>query len=327
MLKQILNYLPDNLFYGILNHAPYPFVWMLAKSLVPEYTQPKRWLGWHFGIAEKNNDWEVFRRLEVWRVWPQRFQARALSIRWYHGLRLMVWPGNDLSRCTYVGGAYEPNEMHFMDRFLQPGMQFLDVGANEGIYSLLAASKTGKSGRVWVIEPSTREFKRLQQNMRLNDLSQVICHQVAISNKAGLGVLKLAENEHAGQNTLGEFVYDIRSAGVEQVTLTTLDELTENGALLRPDLIKIDVEGLELQVLQGAIELLRIARPLVLCEQPVNEGGLLPGLADLWREYNYIMYYFKPDGSLAPGLPAEPSIWNLLAVPAEKTDLIKSDFA
>lgn len=312
-----------NVFRCAMDHAPYPLFKIIAGFAAPRYRTPQYYPGWRFGIAEEMGDQNAMRRLSIWRRWSSRFPQKPFKISWYHNLKLWVWMGNDMSRCTYVGGAYEPNEMHFIDQFLQPGMQFIDIGANEGIYSILAAARVGGAGKVWAIEPSSREFERLQQNIKVNDLQQIKSHRVAVSDHAGTASLKIAEHEHAGQNTLGEFIYQINSDGLEQVELTTLDILTNSGTRIRPDLIKIDVEGLEPQVLKGAVKTLRLARPVVMFEQLISSAQLPKDMADFWQQENYRIYCFMPNGMIAENLPASHSVWNLLAVPEEKTDLIR----
>jgi precorrin-6B methylase 2 len=83
-----------------------------------------------------------------------------------------MYLGNDLSRCLYVGGTYEPMSSCFFPK-LQPGMTFIDVGANDGLYSLFAAKRVGPTGTVLALEPDRREFARLERNLRLNRLANI----------------------------------------------------------------------------------------------------------------------------------------------------------
>ena len=311
-------------FSAVIAQAPYGMLVLITKLLSPRYHQPQRYPYWRFGIAETIKDKNTLRRLAIWQIWPKRFPGRTLTIKWYHGLRLVVYFGNDLSRCTYVGGAYEPNEMAFVHHYLKPGMHFIDIGANEGIYSLLAAARVGKNGKVWALEPSTREFLHLKENLQANGLlSEVQCFHLALSDSPGQATLKLAEMEHAGQNTLGEFIYNIQSTGTEDVTLTTLDYLTRKEPHLCADLIKIDVEGSEWKVLQGAVETLRLGRPVVLFEQRIVDGKLPEEMVQFWREQNYAVSHFDDDGRAVEGLPSIAGVWNLIAVPVEKSAVIR----
>ena len=96
-----------------------------------------------------------------------------LSVRWHSGTTVNVTLGNDNSLCLYVCGSFEPNEFAFLDRALTPGMTFVDVGANDGYYTLFAARKVGPGGRVIAIEPSSRERAHLRRNLERNSIANV----------------------------------------------------------------------------------------------------------------------------------------------------------
>jgi hypothetical protein len=100
--------------------------------------RPLGWYaGWKFGAAEFDAGRLGRLRFSLWSVFEERRLKKPFTIRWYDGLRINVYLGNDLSRCLYAGGAYEPNEFMFLSQALQPGMTFIDVGANDGLYTLL----------------------------------------------------------------------------------------------------------------------------------------------------------------------------------------------
>src|SRR5207237_6210015 len=119
----------------------------LARSK-PLVSEP----GWHFDVAAENATQLVQFRRHLWEYYRERGVQRSLTMRWYDGLRLRVFLGNDMSLCLYVGGSFEPNEFVFLDSLLETGMTFLDGGANDGIYSLFAAYRVGRSGRLPAIE-------------------------------------------------------------------------------------------------------------------------------------------------------------------------------
>ncbi|KAF2333103.1 FkbM family methyltransferase [Flavobacterium daemonense] len=137
----------------------------------------------------------------------------------------------------------EPNESLFLLHYLSSEDHFLDVGANVGHYSLIAASKTGAN--VIAIEPVPQTFKRLQQNIKLNNLQdKVILHNIGLSDSDG--VLFFTE----GLNTTNRV--SSSQSGIE-VGVKSLDNLFCNNEL---NLIKIDVEGYEWFVLKGGIKTL-----------------------------------------------------------------------
>jgi FkbM family methyltransferase len=127
------------------------------------------------------------------------YRKMGCTIRWYNGLLVTMYLGNNLSRCLYGVGTYEPNEFMFLSGVLQPGMIFVDVGANDGLYRLFAAKRLGPSGRVVALEPSGREFARLERNLQLNRLPRL-----AASDRDGLATLRIAGFGHEGARTRSE---------------------------------------------------------------------------------------------------------------------------
>jgi FkbM family methyltransferase len=168
-------------------------------------------------------------------------EETPVLFRWYDGLRLHLHLGNDLSVCLYVVGAFEPNEFVFLKGFLAPGMVVLDGGANEGLFTLFAARRVAPRGRVVAVEPSTREFERLESNIALNRLENVTTLKLALGQEAGRAWLAVTESRHAGMNAL-----DRDSAGEgtaawtaseEAVSVETVDQIVARRGLERLDVL------------------------------------------------------------------------------------------
>jgi FkbM family methyltransferase len=137
---------------------------------------------------------------------------------------------------------------------LEPGDVFIDVGANIGLYSILAARKVGSTGRVLAFEPSSREFTRLLANLALNDARAVTPFSTALSSTPGFFEFHIAPT-HTGLNTLkvsDATEHAFRNARVQTVGVLRFDDAI--APLLdgkRVKLVKIDVEGAEMEVLLG----------------------------------------------------------------------------
>src|SRR6266404_4023440 len=230
--------------------------------------------GWRF--AEEyypQQRWLARRRGALWEAARETGVRVPLSVRWHSGTTVNVTLGNDNSLCLYVCGSFEPNEFAFLDRALKPGMIFVDVGANDGYYTLFAARRVGPSGRVVAAEPSSRERAHLQRNLGRNGLDNVTVVPAAIGADTGLADLHLAHGVHAGHNTLGGFAHDdVERASLERVPIEPLDSVIARLGLARVDFVKIDVEGAEARVIAGACNLLTSMRPLMLIE--VNDKAL-----------------------------------------------------
>jgi FkbM family methyltransferase len=137
---------------------------------------------------------------------------------------------------------------------LEPGDVFVDVGANIGLYSILAARRIGATGRVLAFEPSSREFTRLLANLEMNGARAVTPFSVALSSAPGFLELHVAPT-HTGLNTLrvsDATAHAFRDARAQTVGVLRFDEAI--APLLdgkRVKLMKIDVEGAEMEVLLG----------------------------------------------------------------------------
>src|SRR5262249_47782563 len=147
-----------------------------------------------------------------------------LVLPWHAQTRVEVALGNDESFCVYVAGSFEPNEFAFLDRTLRRRMTFLDIGANDGLYTLFAARRVGRSGSVLAFEPSSRERRVLERNVALNRLKNVVVVPSALANEAGQATLQIAPALHGGHNTLGGFAYDgVDAVATERVPVEALD--------------------------------------------------------------------------------------------------------
>jgi FkbM family methyltransferase len=251
--------------------------WLMASSprmggayaalLAPAEPQLRTQPSWHFAQEYyEQRRWLACRRGALWEAARGRFQV-PLTIRWYRGTTVDVTLGNDNSLCLYVCGSFEPNEFAFLDKVLRPGMVFIDVGANDGYYTLFAAQKVGKGGRVLAVEPSTRERINLKRNIARNGLANVTVVPVALGATCGTAELRLAQGAHSGHNTLGRFANDgVQAERVEQVQVRTLDDVVAEQKLGRIDVIKIDVEGAEASVIAGGRSALCTMRPLIVLE-------------------------------------------------------------
>ena len=211
--------------------------------------------------------------LEKIRVQMFRALGAPTVLRWIDGLQIRVFPGDQLSRVLFLSSTYEPNTACVLRRLLRRGDTFLDVGANAGVVSVMAARWVGTEGRVYSFEPSRREYERLVDNLTLNGLLNVVPVRAAVSRGAGAAVLRVAGDGHGGLNTLGEgFAYDgVEVMALEEVETVGLDSFVEQ-EVGRVSVVKVDVEGAEGEVLAGSQRLLTEHRPALVLE--INQRAL-----------------------------------------------------
>jgi FkbM family methyltransferase len=208
---------------------------------------------------------------------PWRSQFRSVAFRWIRILPGVPLPmklsfgawwllRNDQISAQLLEESFENEEKEFVDKFLRPGMTVLDIGANQGYYTLLASKKVGAQGKVVAFEPTPREAGRLRRHLRLNSCKNVEVVTSALGNAEGHAELHMVMGSEAGCHSLRP--PDVaQPTSVVTVKIERLDEVLKARGVERVDFIKLDVEGAELSVLQGAQELLsRSSRPVMLVE-------------------------------------------------------------
>lgn len=159
-----------------------------------------------------------------------------------------------ISREVCFTGYYEPQETALVRSILRPGMSFVDVGANWGYYTLLAASLVGPNGRVLSLEPEPRQFSILQENVARSKLGQVTVLQLAAAHEPGtLALASYAED--GGNYGISRIVAnDDGQESVVQVSSDSLDHILRQQNLFSIDLMKMDIEGAEAFAIAGLEE-------------------------------------------------------------------------
>ena len=191
------------------------------------------------------------------------------------GLRLLIYPRSEK---YYWSGTHETAVQQAVASILRPGMRFWDVGAHIGFFTLLGSRFVGDSGQVHSFEPMPRNRQRLAASIGMNDLENITVHDVALSATGGEAVL------HAHKSSTMWTL--MRERGEEQglcVRCCTLDELARSVA--PPHLIKVDVEGAEVDVLRGGLGLLSSARPRLIIE--FSDDTLLAEARSLLPSYTF----------------------------------------
>lgn len=187
-------------------------------------------------------------------------------------------------------------ELAFLEHALSSGKTFVDVGANLGIYALVASRIVGPLGRVIAFEPSQQSFPLLKENVALNNFTNLQVYPVAVSDKAGKAFLYYGPDP--GQDSLGRDPR-LQTKGEEVVT-QSLDDALDQACVDRVDLIKIDVEGAEEWVLRGANKVVSSHKPTIIFEvnrEATSRLGLSPsGARDLLQSVGYKFFSVGANG-------------------------------
>jgi FkbM family methyltransferase len=179
---------------------------------------------------------------------------------------------------AYVRGDYEPTVQSAITKFLHPGMTFYDVGANAGFLTLLGAARVGPKGSVVSFEPHPETAAELRRQISANHLTNVEVIEAAICDR--VGTAEFSDDTVAVMASLTSSASGHRTI---KVKTETLDSIVANRAL--PDLLKIDIEGAEIDALRGASKLISQKRPVLLVE--LHSPEIAAQYDSLMKEFGY----------------------------------------
>lgn len=227
-----------------------------------------------------------------------------------------------VQRSLFYRGTYEPRTSKLVARSLRPGETFLDVGANVGHYTFLAAHIVRPRGTVLAVEASPSTAANLRADVERNGLQSVVTvHSIAAGDAAGRMALRGRDNAFdVGARHL-DWVFD--SEGSEVVDVAALDEVLGDA---KPSVVKIDTEGADLRALKGLRRIIQAAKPrLILAEaddaQLARFGDSIEALNRYMESLGYvgrpIRNAWEPDGLAFVPIDALP---RPLACPREGVD-------
>lgn len=248
---------------------------------------------------------------------PDRFVAEFDG-----GLRIWVSLRDHIESMVYFHEMQEGDRglVRLLMRLWKPGDVFVDIGANIGVFSLMAAKRLGDDGMVHAFEPVSQSFERLKANLALNPHLRIVAHRVGLSDHGGTATIYVPLHNNLGMASLHPFD---DPAKTESIALSTLDEQVAVLGLARIDIVKIDVEGHELSVLKGGRQSLERFRPVVASELAVNHlrrAGVSPeAVVAFMSELGYRWLGIDDHGRFVPDAPL-PEHGNVVFWPAERAE-------
>jgi FkbM family methyltransferase len=186
-----------------------------------------------------------------------------------NGIRYHLDLKEGIDFSIYLLGAFEPGTQKTLQKLVKPGDTVFDIGANIGAHTLGIAQSVGKSGKVYAFEPADFAFAKLKRNLELNpELAERTCPQQILL--AASSTEKPEREIYASWPLESDGTVHPKHRGrlvsAEHAVVETLDNFTRRQGIPRLDLIKMDVDGHELPVLQGGEETLRRFRPVLVME-------------------------------------------------------------
>jgi len=228
------------------------------------------------------------------------------------GLRFNTGP----SSAGYLVGNPELDVQLALQHLLKPGMTLFDAGANVGFLSVLAARLVGPSGRVVCFEPLPVNADWIEHNARLNQFTNIDVRREALGGTDSQTKFLVAPETTRGMLSTSSFAKPENITAEEiLIPVRSLDSLWAERAIPAPDLIKLDVEGVEAEALRGGTKLIRELRPNLLVELHDTRGPV----SEILQELGYHTIVLGGTASLAE------ANWNdhVVAVPEERQDMIE----
>lgn len=216
----------------------------------------------------------------------------------------------------YYLGFVEQHKFKIIKTLLPVGGTFVDIGANIGIYTCVLANHVGSTGSVIAFEPMPENLTQLYENIALNRFSNIEVQELALSNSSGSLDLYLPSDHQQGSSGCTQVWNPGGWVSVGTTPVTTLDLVFQKERL---DFIKIDTEGHELKILEGAKSTIERFRPFLLCEISEENRNLV---LDLFKSWNYAIFSVTSDGFLSESIASSGWI-DVFLIPQEKLPKIE----
>jgi len=206
-------------------------------------------------------------------------------------LTIRYQPNTEIGRYLYYRGIYEEPIIHKMASITKPGMCFLDVGANIGVYSLVAAHNVGPSGRVLAVEPQSTVFRLLRDNVKMNNLTNVELFNCALGKTEEQAEIYLLDEANDGASRMARLDSE-NVISSEEINVIPMEKILEDAGIDKIDVMKIDVEGAEMLVLEGAKSVFNRKKPQYIFVECIDKhlkmfGSSSYELLSFMKSYGY----------------------------------------
>lgn len=255
-----------------------------------------------------------------WFISPCAF----LQYRLPQGGIVLLKRGHSFTKCFWPDvDRYEPDVREFLKHVLKPGSVFIDCGSNIGYFSVLAGSLVGKEGTVIAIEANPLSHALLETNLKFNNFGTAI-HCALTCDAGEVELFMPVEGDvysslRKGGLVTGKFVRSFKVLG------RTLDDVVKELSLSKVDVIKLDVEGAEMDVLYSANRILSDFRPTIIIEYGTNTwidfGATGEDLKNLVKKHSYLLKMYNLQNKILDDVTDD--VWlrpytNLILVPEER---------
>ncbi|MFD0977936.1 FkbM family methyltransferase [Salinimicrobium gaetbulicola] len=215
---------------------------------------------------------------------------KGLIVKINSGFKLKIFPLYDkgIERRLFENGIYEKGTLKIFNRIIESGYIIIDAGANIGLMSIHFSRLTGSNGKVFSFEPHPVTFDILKDNININQSTNIYPNQLALgsANKKG----EIFERLHINRGAASLVNSDNKNGF--PIFIEKLDSYIERKSIKKLNLLKIDVEGYELEVLKGALKSIKKFKPIICLEYStdVYSQNSPIKIYFLLKELNYLVF-------------------------------------
>lgn len=245
-------------------------------------------------LDHKKSKTVLFFKLIIWRI-NKIFIKTSIIHTFFNELKIIVTPYSSYGALVFYLGLPDKQEMNYLLKQLNSSDIFIDVGANIGVYSILASYKI-KKGKIYAFEPNVKILSDLKNNIQLNGIKNIEIISKIVSNHN--------KSELFESNDISEISSISKKSGknIHQISSITIDSFLKNEKIKSVKLLKIDVEGAEGLIFEGAVKSLKskIIKNIIfeLNLNCTNFGHSPAKIISLLNSFNYDVYQFTNSGYL-----------------------------
>lgn len=248
----------------------------------------------YLSVQLKNKLHPIINRVKPVRPYP-------LVVTDKYGIRSILYPWDTVSLKKTKQRDFYDDEFGAIKKLVSSGDLVLDIGANVGLHTAFMGKIIGSTGQVHAFEPVPQTYRFMLENIALNQLDNTKPQMLAVGNSNRTLKMSIFPEQFSAWNTFGKPQFEgIESVESIDVRTTTLDNYCDENEIKQIDFLKIDVEGFELQVLDGAKKMLSTGRikslSFEISQIPLQGAGAnAKDIFKLLKRYKYDSYRYDKD--------------------------------